>query len=68
MTEHPRFPEGEPSTESVLAALIRARDEALARAAAVRERERAEGPVDEAGPADSHAGGNDPSPPTTPPG
>ncbi len=68
MTEHPRFPEGEPSTESVLAALIRARDHALARAAAVRERERAEGPVDEAESADSPADGVPPSPPTTPPG
>ncbi len=68
MTEHPRFPEGEPSTESVLAALIRARDQALARAAAVRERERAEGPVNEAGPTDSPPEGEDPSPPTTPPG
>ena len=68
LTEHPRFPEGEPSTERVLAALIRARDRALARAAAVRARERADGPVDYTEPADSHADDDPHSPPTTSPG
>ena len=67
MTEHPRFPEGEPSTERVLAALIRAQDRALARAATVRARERADGPVDDTEPADTHAD-DPPSPPTTSPG
>ena len=62
MTETPaRFPEGEPSTERVLAALLRARDRALARAAAARERARQQAAIDEAESAD-------PSPPTTPPG
>ena len=35
MTDSPRFPEGEPSVKSVLAALKRAQRLALARAAAV---------------------------------
>ena len=35
----PRFPEGEPSHESILAALARARKRAMARAAAVRRGE-----------------------------
>ncbi|MDE2662255.1 MAG: hypothetical protein OXI39_04555 [Gemmatimonadota bacterium] len=34
-----RFPEGEPSVENVMIALRRAREVALARAAAVRRRE-----------------------------
>ena len=34
-----RFPEGEPSVKNVMIALKQARDDALARAAAVRRRE-----------------------------
>lgn len=56
MSEHPRrFPEGEPSNESVLAALSRARDRALARAAAVRRGETPEEPAGKTERADPRA-------------
>lgn len=44
-----RFPEGEPSTKNVLAALVRARERALARAAAVRRGEAVDGAATGAG-------------------
>ncbi len=50
MTVHlGRIPEGEPSTKNVLAALVRARERALARAAAVRRGEAVDGAVSGAG-------------------
>ena len=56
MTEKPgRIPEGEPSNESVLAALTRARDRALARAAAFSSEESHEDPTDETAQPDPQA-------------
>lgn len=57
MTERPgRIPEGEPSNESILAALVRARDRALARAAAARSGESAENPTGKTASGDPLAG------------
>ena len=44
-----RIPEGEPSVKNVLAALVRARKTALARAEAVRRREVVDGATSEGG-------------------
>lgn len=58
MTGQPgRFPEGEPSVKSVLAALARAQERAIARAAAVADAEVSQGPT---GDAASEASPSDP--------
>ena len=55
MTGQPgRFPDGEPSVKSVLAALARAQEVAMARAAAVRDAEASPESADDATPAAAH--------------
>ena len=51
MTGQPgRFPEGEPSVKSVLAALARAQERAMARAAAAADAEVSQGQTEDAAP------------------